>query len=152
MYMLSRVSGPIGPVFCVVVIFFGHFYVLNLFLAVIWHTYQNHAKFGDTPLSTQRSTQRDANNARDDNCEEPTRPLLFGYARSSPDLPPPPRLHRSLRCEGSAVLPALRQLVQSNGFALANNFVVFANVGLMMCAASPSSLTLQQQRGSERSV
>ena len=97
MYMLSRVSGPIGPVFCVVVIFFGHFYVLNLFLAVIWHTYQNHAKLGDTPLSTQRSTQRDADNARDDNCEEPTRPLLFGYARSSPDLPPPPRLHRSLR-------------------------------------------------------
>jgi len=36
MYMLERASGPLACVYCVMIVVFGSFYVLNLFLAVMW--------------------------------------------------------------------------------------------------------------------
>ena len=36
MYMLERSSGPLACVYCVMIVVFGSFYVLNLFLAVMW--------------------------------------------------------------------------------------------------------------------
>ena len=58
MYMLMEAWSPWSSLYFLALILFGSFYVINLFLAVLWHTYWD---MPDAPKDALQDASRDAN-------------------------------------------------------------------------------------------
>ena len=151
LYMTSRAAGALAGVYCISLVCFGSMYLLNLFLAVMWHVYTSQPVEGASLDGVWSETNASraapsccgggADNVEGSLCHSqgvlaaphaaPHDPQAVGAARRRDASTPPPPTAKAAACDCAA------RLVGSRVFHGLTVSLIVLTVLLLMCEHHP---------------